>query len=175
MGEHRPSSWSAAGSRARQRIKRARKGKTLPKPSRAGKAPKKGYAKAGMKARSGKMAPKPSPAGQAATKETPHRFCCRCHRRLDKCLADGCKPYAFPLNSNNFRVFRNARQRPSFPRFHADCIDVRCVAHWGRKALKDRHAIPPMLVRGVPDVTTNSKFSGRGSWMGGGGSGGDPC
>ena len=39
----------------------------MPKPSRAGKAPKKGYTKAGMKARSGKMAPKPSPAGQAAT------------------------------------------------------------------------------------------------------------
>ena len=91
------------------------------------------------------MAPKPSPAGQAATKETPHRFCCRCHRRLDKCLADGCKPYAFFLNANNFKAFRKARQGLKFPRFHADCIDVRCVAHWGKQALKGAGAEVALL------------------------------
>ena len=70
-----------------------------------------------------------------ATKETPHRICCRCHRRLDKCLAAGCKPYAFLLNDNNFKAFRRVRDRPHFPRFHSDCVDVRCVAHWGKRAL----------------------------------------
>ena len=125
---------------------KARKGKTAPKPSPAGKAPKpkpSPAGKAGMK--SGKLAPKPSPAGQAATKETPHRFCCRCYRRLDKCLAAGCEPYAFSLNAGNFKAFRKARGRPNFPRFHSDCIDVRCVAHWGRKALKEAGAEVALL------------------------------
>ena len=178
MAEHRYASWSAAASRARQRAcragKEAMKGKRAPKPSPAGKAPKKGDGTPGMKVKKVKTAPKPSPAGktapkprpsgkapkkggskaapkpnpsagQAAKKETPHRFCCRCCRRLDKCLAAGCKPYTFRLCANNFKAFRKARQRPQFPRYHTDCIDMRCGALWGTKALKEAGAEVALL------------------------------
>ena len=123
MGLHRPLSWSAHEARTRQAKWRAVCRKRVKKT---------------------RTKTRPSAAGQ----EGRHRACCRCKRRLDKCIRDGCEPFTFQVNEQQFNSFRKHRKCPMNPvRYHTDCADVRCAARWGKKAL--RRFGPQVVLLGV--------------------------
>lgn len=66
-----------------------------------------------------------------------HRVCPRCRRRQDDCLREGCLPWEHTVtNPARLQGFRQFRLGPKLTaRFHTDCTDVRCIAHWARSAL----------------------------------------
>ena len=136
MAEHAYPSHSAFAQRARQRLWRAKHANV-----KNDHLKKKGCRKS----------PRPSDAGRprrrcrnAAERNAlamqgsgHHRTCVRCRRRLDDCLREGCLPYEHKIeNPGRLRWFRRYRLGPKLTaRFHTDCVDVRCIAHWTREAL----------------------------------------
>ena len=130
MAEHAYPSQSACAQRARQRLWRER---AIAK-------------KAKRKNKGCRKSPCPSDAGRPRKRRRTdertqgtghHRWCLRCRRRLDHCVREGCLPYKHRLAKPcTLRRFRRYRLGPALTaRFHTDCVDVRCIAHWTREAL----------------------------------------